>query len=132
MNCPKCGRQWDVSNKIASPTYVCPYCGETIDGSGHSKKNLGEVIESIIADFGEDVIENTSRLNALLMDYAPDMAKERKLVINALKEGVLTQLRKGLEEDHEQTYRRDTDTPARNAGQGIRRFQLAYHTQYPA
>ena len=103
MNCPKCGRQWDVSNKIASPTYVCPYCGETIDGSGHSKKNLGEVIESIIADFGEDVIENTSRLNALLMDYAPDMAKERKLVINALKEGVLTQLRKGLEEDHEQT-----------------------------
>jgi hypothetical protein len=102
MKCPKCGRQWAVSNKITSTIYVCPYCGETVDGNGHSKKNLGEVIESLIADFGEDVIENTSRLNALLMDYAPDMAKERKLVINALKEGVLTQLRRGLEE-HEKT-----------------------------
>ena len=103
MKCPKCGRQWNVSNKITSTTYVCPYCGETVDGSGHSKKNLGEVIESIIADFGGAVIENTSRLNALLMDYAPDMAKERKLVINALKEGVLTQLIRGLEEEHEKT-----------------------------
>lgn len=102
MKCSKCGRQWDVSNKITSITYVCPYCGETVDGNGHSKKNLGEVIESIIADFGEDVIENTSRLNALLMDYAPDMAKERKLIINALKEGVLVQLRRGLE-DYEKT-----------------------------
>ena len=102
MKCPKCGRQWDVSNKITSTTYVCPYCGETVDRSRHSKTNLGDVIESIVADFGEDVVENTSRLNALLMDYAPDMAKERKLVINALKEGLLIQLRRGLE-DQEKT-----------------------------
>lgn len=108
MKCPKCGRQWDVSNKVTSTAYVCPYCGETVDGNGHSKKNLGEVIENIMAEFGKDVIEDTPRLNALLMDYAPDMAKERKLVINALKEGLLIQLRRGLEEEQEMT-----DTVAR-------------------
>lgn len=99
MKCPKCGRDWNVSNKITSTTYVCPFCGESLDGNGRSTKNLGEIIESIMTDFGEDVIENIPRLNALLMDYAPDMAKERKLVINVLKEGALFQIRRSLEEN---------------------------------
>ena len=103
MKCPKCGRQWDVSNKITSVTYVCPYCGETVDGNGCRKENLGKIIKRIMADYGEDVIDNISCLNALLMDYVPDMAKERKLVINALKEGILIQLKRGIEEEGKRT-----------------------------
>lgn len=101
MKCPKCGRLWDVSNKNTSSTYVCPYCGETVDSYGQSKKNLGEIIREIKQDFGDEIIEDTERLNALLMDYVPDMAKERKLVINALKEGALVQLKRGFEEAKE-------------------------------
>lgn len=101
MKCSKCGRQWDVSNKITSSTYVCPYCGETVDKYGHSKKDLGKVILDIKQDYGDEVLEDTIRLNALLMDYAPDMAKERKLVINAMKEGLLTQIKRGIEESEE-------------------------------
>lgn len=99
MKCPKCGRLWDVSNKITSSTYVCPYCGDAVDLHGQSKKNLGEILLRIKADYGDDVIEDIFRLNALLMDYAPEMARERKLVVNALKEGVLFQLRRGLDEE---------------------------------
>ncbi len=98
MKCPKCGRLWNVSTKITSSTYVCPYCGEIVDGYGQSKTNLGEIIIRIKDDFGEEIIDDTTRLNALLMDYAPNMAKERKVVINALKEGILNQLRRGIEE----------------------------------
>ena len=101
MKCPKCGRLWDVSNKITSSTYVCPYCGEVADSYGQSKKNLGEILLGIKADYGIDVIDDIPRLNALLMDYAPEMAKERKLVINALKEGVLSQLRRGIDNDED-------------------------------
>ena len=101
MKCPKCGRLWDVSNKITSSTYVCPYCGDTVDSYGQSKKNLGEILLGIKADYGDDIIDDISRLNALLMDYAPEMSKERKLVINALKEGVLSQLRRGLDDDED-------------------------------
>ncbi|MCR5204152.1 MAG: leucine-rich repeat protein [Lachnospiraceae bacterium] len=99
MKCPKCGRLWDVSNKITSSTYVCPYCGDAVDSYGQSKKNLGEILLGIKSDYGDEVIDDISRLNALLMDYAPEMSKERKLVINALKEGVLTQLRRGFDDD---------------------------------
>ena len=108
MKCPKCGRLWDVSNKITSSTYVCPYCGDAIGLNGQSKKNLGEILLRIRADYGDKIIEDVPRLNALLMDFAPEMAKERKLVINALKEGLLCQLRRGFsdEEDPEIVIRR--------------------------
>lgn len=101
MNCPKCGRLWDVSNKITSSTYVCPYCGDAVDSLGQSKKDLREIILRIKSDYGEDIIDDAYRLNALLMDYAPEMAKERKLVINAIKEGVLDQLKRGIDEEED-------------------------------
>ena len=108
MKCPKCGRLWEVSNKITNSIYVCPYCGVSVDNQGQSKKNLGEIICKIEQKYGSEIIEDTVRLNALLMDFIPDMAKERKLVINALKEGVLAKIRKGIEDGKE-----DLETVAR-------------------
>ena len=102
MKCPRCGRQCDVSNRITSNTFACPFCGETIDKNGQSKMDLGIIIDRIKKDYGEEILEDFSRLNALLMDFAPDMAKERKLIIRAIREGVITQLRRGLEEEHEE------------------------------
>ena len=64
--------------------------------------DLGIIIDRIKKDYGEEILEDFSRLNALLMDFAPDMAKERKLIIRAIREGVITQLRRGLEEEHEE------------------------------
>lgn len=86
---------------ITSSTYVCPYCGDATDAYGQSKQNLGKVILEIRNKYGSEIIDDTARLNALLMDYVPEMAKERKLVINAIKEGVLFQLRRGFDEGND-------------------------------
>ena len=98
MKCPNCGRTWNFPNMFTSVACVCPYCTETVDGNGRGVNNLGEIMERIIGLYGEEVLDNPLRLNALLMDFAPDMAKERKLVVNSLKEGILAQLRRGIEE----------------------------------
>lgn len=100
MICYKCGKRWnaDISNRITSTTFICPFCGGTLDIEGKSKIDIGDVIRSIQSDFGEEVLEDVPRLNALLMDYAPSMTKERKLIINSLKEGLLAQIHRGLED----------------------------------
>ena len=100
MNCPKCGKQWDASNMVTSSTYVCPFCGENIDESGHSKASLGAILIKARCDFGDDVLDDVTRLNAILMDYAPNLAKERKLLVNALKEGFLSHIKRYIEEEN--------------------------------
>ena len=104
MNCPTCGKQWDLSNMVTSSTFVCPFCGENIDGSGKIKDNLGTILIRIRDDYGDDIMDDTSRLNALLMDYAPEMTKERKLLINALKEGFLIHIKRYIEENGNLQY----------------------------
>lgn len=101
MKCHKCGNEWQTSNRITSSTYVCPYCGETFGDDGQSKKNLGEIIAGLRQSFGENILDDPARLNSILMDFAPDMPKERKLIVNALKEGILTQFRRGIEGSRE-------------------------------
>lgn len=102
MKCQKCGNQWEISNGIISGIYVCPFCGETIGDDGRSKKNIGEIILGLRQSFGDDILENPSRLNSILMDFAPEMPKERKLIVNALKEGILAQFRRGIEGSKEE------------------------------
>ena len=85
---------------VTSSTYVCPFCGEYIDTSGQSKADMAMVLISIKGTFGEDIMNDTTRLNAILMDYAPNMVKERKLLINALKEGFLPYIKRYLEEEN--------------------------------
>ena len=98
MKCLKCGNEWQISHRITSSTYVCPYCGETFGNDGQRKKNLGEIIAGLRQSFGENILDDPARLNSILMDFAPDMSKERKLIINALKEGLLAQFRRGIED----------------------------------
>jgi hypothetical protein len=92
MKCPKCGKLWSDSNAIASRTYRCPFCGETYDDTGHQRNNIKKVLASIVDRYGEEILQDTRRVNALLMDLATESDKERKLIVMSLREGILSQL----------------------------------------
>lgn len=64
---------------------------------GNGKDNFREALHTIVKLYGSELLDDTRRANALLMDYAPGYAKERKLIVSALKEGVGNELLKTLE-----------------------------------
>ncbi len=98
MKCPKCGKLWNISNINTDSVYICPYCNTSVNEYRQNERDLGSIILEIEKTYDEEIIRDVARLNALLMDYAPNMSKERKLVINAIKEGVLFQAERGFEE----------------------------------
>lgn len=61
---------------------------------GNAKENFRQALYAVIAAYGIDILDDSRRTNALLMDYAPDQAKERKLIISALREGIGNELLK--------------------------------------
>lgn len=101
MKCPKCGKEWNQLNTIASNTYICPFCGDNFGSDGEKREDFQQVLLSLVEAQGIDLLEDTSRLNAFLMDLAPRSEKERKLVIMVLREGVLSQIIKLLNEDED-------------------------------
>lgn len=56
------------------------------------KENIGIYLTEIVKKYGENVLQDINRVNALLMDLAPDNDKERKLIVMCLREGILAQL----------------------------------------
>lgn len=64
-------------------------------------KSLVEIILSIKNEYGDNIIEDAPRFNALLMDYAPSMDKERKLVVNAIKEGAVSVISRNINNDQD-------------------------------
>lgn len=61
---------------------------------GKAKESFKQALCDIIAAYGIDILDDFQRTNALLMDYAPNQAKERKLIISALREGIGNELLK--------------------------------------
>lgn len=92
MKCPKCGEEWSQFNTIASNTYICPFCGDNFGSDGDEREDFKQVLMNLVESQGIDLLENTSRLNAFLMDLAPRSEKERKLVIMVLREGILSKI----------------------------------------
>lgn len=92
MKCPKCGKIWSEFNSIASNTYICPYCGDNFASDDEMREDISQILKKIVEDFGKDILFDVNRTNALLMDYAPHSEKERKLIVMAMKEKVLSQL----------------------------------------
>ncbi len=84
----------NITNSNGTGSYGC----SDPNGREQSKRDFRNIIFKIMREYGNNITEDTERFNALLMDFAPDMSKERKLIINALKEGVLIQLRRCIEE----------------------------------
>lgn len=99
MQCPKCGKLWDTKNPFISETYICPFCGYDFDAAGNERDNVQVILTKIVCDYGEEVLLDVQRTRALLMDYAPRSDKERKLIVNVLKENVATQLMNMKEKD---------------------------------
>lgn len=49
-------------------------------------------LKIIIEKYGVNILNEERRINALLMDYAPKLQRERKLIISALHEGIGAEL----------------------------------------
>lgn len=61
---------------------------------GNAKENIRQALYAVIEAYGTEILNNSRRTNALLMDYAPGQARERKLIISALEEGIGNELLK--------------------------------------
>ena len=57
-----------------------------------SSTKFSEILKDIVATYGVDLIKDSHRVNALLMDLAPNNSRERKLVCSVLREGVGSEL----------------------------------------
>lgn len=66
------------------------------------KDNFRQALHSIVELYGSDLLNDTRRINAFLMDYAPNQSKERKLIISALNEGIGTELIKNREKGQQE------------------------------
>lgn len=55
---------------------------------GNAKENFRQALYAVIEAYGTEILNDYQRTNALLMDYAPGQARERKLIISALQEGI--------------------------------------------
>lgn len=55
---------------------------------GNEKENFRQALCSVIETYGTEILNDSRRTNALLMDYAPGQVRERKLIISALEEGI--------------------------------------------
>ena len=101
MKCSKCGKEWNQTNAIVSSTLKCPFCGNDFSANGENKENIRLIVKELVAQYGMEVLQNVDRVNALLMDYAPRLEKERKLLVMVMREGILSRLLRFLDEGEE-------------------------------
>ena len=92
MKCSKCGKEYNNFNAIASNTYICPFCGGNFNLNGNKCENINQIMKNLVEQHGVVLLNDISKMNALLMDYAPHSNKERKLIVMAMKEGIVSQL----------------------------------------
>ena len=62
---------------------------------------INQIIKNLVEQHGVVLLNDISKMNALLMDYAPHSNKERKLIVMAMKEGIVSQLIKITNENEE-------------------------------
>ena len=66
---------------------------------GNAKETFRQALYTVIETYGSEILNDSRRTNALLMDYAPGQARERKLIISALEEGIGNDLLKVRDKD---------------------------------
>ena len=77
MRCPKCGKISGILSGDSENKYKCPFCSERFYDSCE-KESMAELLKQFADDYGKDILLNTARINAMLMDYVPDRRKDRK------------------------------------------------------
>ena len=91
MQCEKCDAQ--ISPELVS----CPNCGAPVPQNVEGFENTMEFqkeLREIIVQHGPRAVIRKNRFEGLLNDYIPDYNKERKLLINMYRLGVLKLLLK--------------------------------------
>ena len=63
-------------------------CVRDVYSMGNAKENFRHALRAVIETYGTEILDDSRRTNALLMDYAPGQARERKLIVSALEEGI--------------------------------------------
>ena len=66
---------------------------------GNAKENFKQALFAVIETYGTEILNDSRRINALLMDYAPGQTRERKLIVSALEEGIGGDLLKARDRD---------------------------------
>lgn len=67
--------------------------------AGNTK--FSEILRDVVTTYGMDLIKDSHRVNALLMDLAPNHSRERKLVCSVLREGIGAELLNVVRESDE-------------------------------
>ena len=67
----------------------------------NKKDNFRQLLYTLVDTYGSELLDDTRRTNALLMDFAPGQTKERKLIISALDEGIGHELIKAKEKENQ-------------------------------
>lgn len=79
-------------NPFFNSIYVCPFCGYRFTSTENESNNIAKALCDIVRDFGQDILLDVQRTRALLMDYAPDLTEERKLIVTVLQGNIMDQL----------------------------------------
>ena len=66
---------------------------------GNARDNFRQALYAVIEAYGTEILNDSRRTNALLMDYAPGQVRERKLIISALEEGIGNDLLKARDKN---------------------------------
>ena len=94
MQCPECGSEWKASNRI-DLIQRCPFCGASLEKEAPRPitfTNAKEGVRYIVDNFGSDVIVDNEQFTKLLNKFMPKLKQERKVIVEAMNEGVCTTL----------------------------------------
>ena len=88
MKCPKCNLTWNRANLLKSSIFICPGCNSNYIVDGEENREIRSGLKRIISEYGTEAILDTNKINALLMDFAPNARNERNLLVKVMREGV--------------------------------------------
>ncbi len=92
MRCPECRKITGVLLADSENKYKCPFCRKSFVSDGNQNESMAELLKQFAEDYGKELLLNTARTNAMIMDYVPDRRKERKLILNVMRENVVNEL----------------------------------------
>ena len=93
--CNYCAGTWFVEQTSTEKIKVCPYCGESIRQSIEitSFDTLEKVLYKAIQNSGSSAFENPNQLISFMMDLAPNMKKEIRILSKSLTADCLKAVR---------------------------------------
>lgn len=64
-------------------------------------ENINQALHNLIEHYGVDLLQDINKTNAILMDYAPHLDKDIKLIVMVMREGAISRLIKTSGENQE-------------------------------